>query len=154
METIMISVDRFTQSAQDVARRAAEIMQRYSHHQIDREHMLLALMEQPQGVTSQLLEFLNVDARTLSDELETSLRMNPKGEPVGVGPGQVAITQRVVQTIDLAVQESNRLKDELISAEHLFLAILSEPNTPAVQLLEGAGITHDRVYDAVQQMRS
>jgi ATP-dependent Clp protease ATP-binding subunit ClpC len=59
----------------------------------------------------------------------------------------------VVQNIDLAIEESDRLKDELISDEHLFLAILSEHNTPAARLLEGAGLTRDRVYDAIQQRR-
>jgi len=59
----------------------------------------------------------------------------------------------VARIIDLAIEESNRLKDELISTEHLFLAILSESNTPAVRLLEGAGLIRDRVYDAIQQMR-
>ena len=149
----MISVDRFTSSAQEIAQRAAEIMQRYSYHQIDTEHMLMALMEQPQGVTSQLLEFLRVDAKGLSAELDTILRTGPKGDMVEVGAGQISITPRVVRIIDLAVEESNRLKDELISDEHLFLAILSEHNTPAARLLEGAGLTRDRVYDAIQQMR-
>jgi ATP-dependent Clp protease ATP-binding subunit ClpC len=153
MEIIMISVDRFTKSAQEVAQRAAEIMQRYSHNQIDTEHLLLALMEQPQGVVSQLLEFLNVDANALSEGLDTILRTRSKGDIVDVGPGQISITPRVVRIIDLAIEESNRLKDELISTEHLFLAILSEHNTPAAGLLEGAGLTRDRVYGAIQQMR-
>jgi ATP-dependent Clp protease ATP-binding subunit ClpC len=153
MEIIMMSVDRFTKSAQDVAQRAAEIMQRYGHHQIDTEHQLLALMEQPQGGISQLLEFLNVDANALSRGLDDTLRTGPQGELVEVGPGQISITPRVVRVIDLANEESRRLKDELISSEHLFLAILSEHDTPAAGLLEGAGLTHDRVYDAIQQMR-
>jgi ATP-dependent Clp protease ATP-binding subunit ClpC len=149
----MISADRFTKSAQEVAQRAGEIMQRYSHHQIDTEHMLQALMQQPQGVISQLLGFLKVDANALSAELDTILRTAPKGDIVEVGAGRVAITARVARIIDLAIEESTRLKDELISTEHLFLAILREANTPAVRLLEGAGLTHDRVYDAIQQMR-
>ena len=149
----MISIDRFTKSAQEVAQRAAEIMQRYSHNQIDTEHLLLALMEQPQGGISPLLEFLKVDANALSEGLDTILRTGPKGDIVEVGAGQVSITPRVARIIDLAIEESNRLKDELISTEHLFLAILSESNTPAVRLLEGAGLIRDRVYDAIQQMR-
>ena len=149
----MISVDRFTKSAQEVAQRAAEIMQRYSHHQIDTEHQLLALIEQPHGVISELLEFLKVDANALSEGLDDILRTGPKGDIVEVGPGQIAITARVVRIIDLAIEEANRLKDELISDEHLFLAILSEHNTPAARLLDGAGLTRDRVYDAIQQMR-
>jgi ATP-dependent Clp protease ATP-binding subunit ClpC len=153
MKTIMIRFDRFTKSAQEVAQRAAEIMQRYSHTQIDTEHQLLALIEQPQDDISQLLEFLNVDANALSGRLDDILRTGPKGEIVDVGPGRIAITPRVVRVIDLAIEEADRLKDELISTEHLFLAILSEPNTPAARLLEGAGLTRDRVYDAIQQMR-
>jgi ATP-dependent Clp protease ATP-binding subunit ClpC len=153
MEIIMISVDRFTKSAQEVAQRAAEIMQRYSHNQIDTEHQLLALIEQPQGGISQLLEFLKVDANALSEGLDYSLRTGPKGDIVEVGPGQISITPRVVRIIDLAIEEANRLKDELISTEHLFLAIFSEQNTPAARLLEGTGLTRDRVYDAIQQMR-
>ncbi|HJR79670.1 MAG TPA: Clp protease N-terminal domain-containing protein [Anaerolineales bacterium] len=149
----MISVDRFTTSAQEVAQRGGEIMQRYSHNQIDTEHVLLALIEQPQGGISQLLEFLKADANALAEGMDTILRTGPKGDSVEVGPGQVAITPRVVRIIDLAIEESNRLKDELISNEHLFLAIFSEHNTPAARLLEEAGLTHDRVYDAVQQMR-
>jgi ATP-dependent Clp protease ATP-binding subunit ClpC len=153
METIMISVDRFTQSAQEVAQRAAEIMQRYSHNQIDTEHLLLALIEQPQGGISQLLEFLKVDANALSEGLDTILRTGPKGDIVDVGPGQISITAPVVRIIDLANEVANRLKDEHISTEHLFLEIFSEHDTSAARLLEGAGLTRDRVYDAIQQMR-
>jgi ATP-dependent Clp protease ATP-binding subunit ClpC len=153
METIMISSDRFTKSAQEVAQRAAEIMQRYSHNQIDTEHLLLALIEQPQGGISQLLEFLKVDANALSEGLDTILRTGPKGDIVDVGPGQISITAPVVRIIDLANEVANRLKDEHISTEHLFLEIFSEHDTPAARLLEGAGLTRDRVYDAIQQMR-
>ena len=149
----MISVDRFTTSAQEVAQRAAEIMQRYSHYQIDTEHLLLALMEQPQGGISQLLEFLKVHANALSEGLDTILRTGPKGDIVEVGAEQVSITARVARILDLANQEATRLKDEHISTEHIFLEILSEHNTPAAQLLEEAGLTRDRVYDAIQQMR-
>ena len=153
METSMISVDRFTKSAQEVAQRAAEIMQRYHHHQIDTEHLLLALMEQPQAGITQLLEFLKVDANALSEELDTILRSGPKGDIVEVGAGQISITARVARILELANEESQRLKDEHISTEHIFLEIFSEDNTPAARLLEGTGLTRDRVYDGIQQMR-
>ena len=153
METIMIRFDRFTTSAQEVAQQAAAIMQRYSHNQIDTEHLLLALMEQPQGVVSQLLEFLKVDVTALANKLGDILRTGPKGEFVSLGSGQISITARVARILDLANEEANRLKDEHISTEHLFLEILGEHDTPAARLLEGTGLTRDRVYDAIQQMR-
>ncbi len=149
----MMRFDRFTERAQEAAQRAAEIIQRYGHNQIDTEHILLALIEQPQGVISQLLELLKVDANSLAERLDYILRTSPKASIFGGGAGQIFITPRVKRIIDLANEEANRMKDEYISTEHLFLAILSERNTPAARLLEGAGITRERVNDAIQQLR-
>jgi ATP-dependent Clp protease ATP-binding subunit ClpC len=149
----MMRFDRFTERAQEAAQRAAEIIQRYGHNQIDTEHILLALIEQPQGVISQLLEMLKVDANALAERLDYILRTSPKASIFGGGAGQIFITPRVKRIIDLANEEANRMKDEYISTEHLFLAILSERNTPAARLLEGAGINRERVNDSIQQMR-
>ncbi|MHB8113063.1 MAG: Clp protease [Chloroflexi bacterium GWB2_54_36] len=145
--------DRFTERAQEAAQRAAEIIQRYGHNQIDSEHILLALIEQPQGVITQILEILKVDPATLAERLDYILRTSPKASIFGGGAGQIFITPRVKRIVDLANEEASKLKDEYISTEHIFLAILSERNTPAARLLEGAGITRERVLDAVMQLR-
>jgi ATP-dependent Clp protease ATP-binding subunit ClpC len=149
----MMRFDRFTERAQEAAQRAAEIIQRYGHNQIDTEHILLALIEQPQGVISQILEYLKVDTESLTERLDYILRTSPKANIFGGGAGQIFITPRVKRIIDLANEEANKLKDEYISTEHLFLAILSERSTPAARLLEGAGVTRERVYEAIQQIR-
>jgi ATP-dependent Clp protease ATP-binding subunit ClpC len=150
---IMMRFDRFTERAQEAAQRAAEIIQRYGHNQIDTEHILLALIEQPGGVIPQILEVLKVDANSLAERLDYILRTSPKASIFGGGAGQIFITPRVKRIIDLANEEASRLKDEYISTEHIFLAILSERNTPAARLLEGAGLTRDRVNEAVLQLR-
>jgi ATP-dependent Clp protease ATP-binding subunit ClpC len=149
----MMRFDRFTERAQEAAQRAAEIIQRYGHNQIDTEHILLALIEQPQGVITQILDTLKVDTQALTERLDYILRTSPKANIFGGGAGQIFITPRVKRIIDLANEEANRLKDEYISTEHIFLAILSERSTPAARLLEGAGVTRERVYEAVQQIR-
>ncbi len=149
----MMRFDRFTERAQEAAQRSAEIIQRYGHNQIDTEHILLALIEQPQGAVPQILEYLKVDANALIERLDYILRTSPKANIFGGGAGQIFITPRVKRIIDLANEEANRLKDEYISTEHIFLAILSERSTPAARLLEGAGITRERVYEAIQQIR-
>jgi ATP-dependent Clp protease ATP-binding subunit ClpC len=149
----MMRFDRFTERAQEAAQRAAEIIQRYGHNQIDTEHILLALIEQPQGVIPQLLETLKVDTEALTERLDYVLRTSPKANIFGGGAGQIFITPRVKRIVDLANQEANRLKDEYISTEHLFLAILSERNTPSARLLEGAGVTKERVNESIQQVR-
>jgi ATP-dependent Clp protease ATP-binding subunit ClpC len=149
----MMRFDRFTERAQEAAQRAAEIIQRYGHNQIDTEHILLALIEQPGGVIPQILEKMNVNAEALTERLDATLRASPKANIFGGGAGQIFITPRVKRIIDLANEEANRLKDEYISTEHIFLAILTERNTPAARILESAGLTRDRVYDAVQDLR-
>jgi ATP-dependent Clp protease ATP-binding subunit ClpC len=149
----MMRFDRFTERAQEAAQRAAEIIQRYGHNQIDTEHILLALIEQPGGVIPQILENLNVNAQALADRLDATLRASPKANIFGGGAGQIFITPRVKRIIDLANEEANRLKDEYISTEHIFLAILTERNTPAARILETTGITRERVQEAVQQLR-
>lgn len=149
----MMRFDRFTERAQEAAQRAAEIIQRYGHNQIDTEHILLALIEQPQGVISQILEILKVDPNMLADRLDYILRTSPKASIFGGGAGQIFITPRVKRIVDLANEEASRLKDEYISTEHIFLAILSERNTPAARLLESNGLTRERVLDAIMQLR-
>ncbi|HUS84530.1 MAG TPA: ATP-dependent Clp protease ATP-binding subunit, partial [Anaerolineales bacterium] len=149
----MMRFDRFTERAQDAAQRAAEIIQRYGHNQIDTEHILLALIEQPQGVISQILERLNVDIDHVSDLIDQQLRVSPKANIYGGGAGQIFITPRVKRVVDMANEEANRLNDEYISTEHLFLAILSERNTAISRLLSDEGITKERVYDAVKETR-
>ncbi len=149
----MMRFDRFTERAQDAAQRAAEIIQRYGHNQIDTEHILLALIEQPQGVIPQILEKLNIDIESLSDHIDHQLRTTPKANIYGGGAGQIFITPRVKRVVDMANQEANRLNDEYISTEHIFLAILSERNTTLARLLTDEGITKDRIYDAVKEIR-
>lgn len=149
----MMRFDRFTERAQEAAQRAAEIIQRYGHNQIDTEHILLALIEQPEGVIPQILEILKIDPSILEERLDYILRTSPKASIFGGGAGQVFITPRVKRIIDLANEEASRLKDEYISTEHIFLAILSEKNTPAARLLEGSGINRERVVEAINQLR-
>jgi len=149
----MMRFDRFTERAQEAAQRAAEIIQRYGHNQIDTEHILLALIEQPGGVIPQILEKLNVSPAALTERLDATLKASPKANIFGGGAGQIFITPRVKRIIDLANEEANRLKDEYISTEHIFLAILTERNTPAARILESAGLTRDRVHAAIQDLR-
>ena len=149
----MMRFDRFTERAQEAAQRAAEIIQRYGHNQIDTEHILLGLIEQPQGAVPQILELLKVDPVEISERLDYILKTSPKASIFGGGAGQIFITPRVKRIIDIANEEANKLKDDYISTEHMFLAILSEKNTPAARLLEGTGITKERVNDAVLQLR-
>jgi ATP-dependent Clp protease ATP-binding subunit ClpC len=149
----MMRFDRFTERAQDAATRAYEILQRYGHNQVDTEHILLALLEQPDGVVPQLLERMNADVMLMRARLDDILRGTPKAAIYGQGAGQVFITPRVKRIIDVANEEANRLHDEYISTEHFFLAILGERSTAAARILADNGVTRDRANDAIKDMR-
>ena len=145
--------DRFTERAQDAAARAYEIVQRYGHTQVDTEHLFLALLEQRDGVVPQLLEHLDVDAAEVQDRIDEELRSSPKVSVYGGGVGQIFYTPRIRTVLELAQGEANQLKDEFISTEHIFLAILSERNTPAARILQEFNVTKERVLQGIEHLR-
>ena len=145
--------DRFTERAQDAASRAYEIVQRYGHSQVDTEHLLLALVEQRDGAVPQILDELKVDVQAIIDRLDRELQSSPKVAVYGGGVGQIFYTPRIRTVLELAQGEANRLKDEFISTEHIFLAILSERNTPAARILQEYGIVRDRVMEGIKGLR-
>src|SRR5258708_2384972 len=149
----MMRFDRFTERAQDAAARAYEILQRYGHNQVDTEHLLLALLEQPEGVIPQILDKMNVDQDAMRDKLDEQLKASPKAAIYGGGAGQVFMTPRVKRVIDVAQEEANRLKDEYISTEHIILAMLGESNTSITRLFKDAGITKERAMDIIKDFR-
>jgi ATP-dependent Clp protease ATP-binding subunit ClpC len=149
----MMRFDKFTERAQDAAARAYEILQRYGHNQIDTEHILLALLEQPEGVIPQILEKMNVDQEAMRYKLDEILRASPKASIYGGGTGQVFMTPRVKRIIDVAQEEATRLKDEYISTEHIFLAILGEPRTAIARIMKDAGVSKERVLDIIKDFR-
>ena len=150
----MLRFERFTERAQDAAARAYEILQRYGHNQVDTEHILLALLEQTDGVIPQMLERMSIDVSGMRSRVDDILRQSPRTAAIyGQGTNQVFITPRVKSVIDRANEEANRLRDEYISTEHIFLAILAERNTPLAKMMADYDITRDRVSDTVKDIR-
>ena len=149
----MMRFDRFTERAQDAAMRAFEVLQRYGHSQVDTEHLLLALIEQPEGVIPDLLRAMSVDLELISRRLDEELRSTPRTQIYGGGVGQVYITPRLKRVMDQSNQEAAKLQDDFISTEHLFLAIAGERNTPAARIMAELGVTRDRILEAIKEVR-
>ncbi len=150
----MMRFDRFTERAQDAAMRAYEILQRYKHAQADTEHLLLALLEQPEGAVSDILRQMGIDPEAVRERVDDILQRAPKVNMMpNMAVGQVYITPRLKRVLDHAQVEAEKLKDEYISTEHLFLAVVAERGTPTAQMLNQLGITHPAVLNAIQTMR-
>ncbi|MBC7235469.1 MAG: AAA family ATPase [Chloroflexi bacterium] len=146
--------DRFTERAQEAATRAYEIMMRHKHTQLDTEHILLALLEQSDGIVYRLLQGMNVDLdrirRRVDDVLSASARL---GGGMPLQPQQVYITPRVKRLMDRANEEAHRLNDEFISTEHLFLGILADQESAASRILNDEGVDYDRFAAALEEFR-
>ncbi len=150
----MMRFDRFTERAQEAAARAAELAQKYGHTQVDVEHLLLALIEQTDGVVLQILEHVGANVEALRRRIEDVLRTGPKTSIYGSGgTGQVFVTPRLKRVLDLAIEEASRLKDEYISTEHILLAMAADRNSVTSRLLAEAGVTKDRIYEAIKDVR-
>jgi ATP-dependent Clp protease ATP-binding subunit ClpC len=103
----MMNFNRFTERAQEAASRAAEIIQRYGHNQIDTEHILLALIEQPQGVITQILEILKINPVAISERLDYILRTSPKASIFGGGQGRSLSPRALNALVTLPTKKPN-----------------------------------------------
>ncbi|MBT2232516.1 ATP-dependent chaperone ClpB [Nonomuraea sp. NEAU-A123] len=143
-----------TQKSQEALHDAQTKALRHGHTEVDAEHLLLALLEQPEGLAPRLMEVAGADPKSLRADLEAELSHRPKVSGPGTTPGQVFVTQRLSRLLDTADREAKRLKDEYVSVEHLLLALIEEGSaTPAGRLLHGQGLTRDRFLQALTAIR-
>jgi len=149
-----MDVNRLTEKVQEAVRAAQSLAARYSHQQIDVEHLLLALLQQEGGLASAILEKAGVDPKLVRARLEQELARWPKVSGPAAGPDYVYITGRLNRLFTVAEDEAARLKDEYISVEHILLAILEEGRSGAAgRILLDLGLDRDRVMKALQQIR-
>jgi len=152
----MIPFERFTERAQDVIQRSQEVLSRYRHSQLDVEHLLLALIEQPGGVITQVLEKLGVDIEMVRRRLDEALQATPHMyAPAGGGGGpmQLYVTPRAQRLLSTAQEEARRLGDAYVSTEHIFLGILGERDGAGPAILRDNGVTKDRASQAILEVR-
>jgi ATP-dependent Clp protease ATP-binding subunit ClpB len=127
---------------------------RFGHTEVDGEHLLLALLDQGDGIVPSLLAQAGADPDRLRGGLEAELGRRPRVSGPGVSPGQISVTQRLSRLLDRAQQEADRLKDEYVSVEHLAAALLEEgPQTASGRLLRDQGLTRDGFLQALTKIR-
>jgi ATP-dependent Clp protease ATP-binding subunit ClpB len=149
-----MDLNRLTQRSQEALQDAQTLAVRLGHTEVDGEHLLLALLDQRDGIVPRLLVQAGADPDALRTDLEVELSRRPKVTGPAAGPGQVMITQRLARTLDAAEREAGRLKDEYVSVEHLLLALADEgPSTAAGRLLGDHGLTRESILAPLTQLR-
>ena len=147
---MVLRPEQFTEQAQEVLHNSQELVRRYRHSQWDVEHVLLALLELERGLPEGILAELDISADSVKAQLHQVLDSSPK---VADGATQIYATPRAARLLDNARQESERLKDEFIGAEHLFIAAIMEPEGDSARVLKEFGIDQEKVYQALMKVR-
>ncbi|MGW1546422.1 Clp protease N-terminal domain-containing protein, partial [Streptomyces sp. NPDC002346] len=149
-----MDMNRLTQKSQEALQEAQSVAVRLGRNEVDGEHLLLALLDQQDGLTTRLLAGAGADPAALRGAVEADLAKRPRTTGPGAVPGQVMVTQRLARLLDTAEQEAKRLKDEYVSTEHLVLALVDEgPATAAGRRLAEQGVTKDTFLGALTQVR-
>ena len=146
--------NHLTQKSQEALHDAQTKALRFGHTEVDAEHLLLALLDQSEGIVPPLVSQAGADPDKLRAALESELSRRPRVTGPGANPGQVNVTQRLARLLDSAEQEAGRLKDEYVSVEHLVLAMLGEGrDTVAGRLLLEQGLTRESFLEALTRIR-
>jgi len=149
---MVLKQDDFTEQAQEALSASQQLVVQMRHSQWDAEHLLSGLLQIDNSLSAKILEALAVDVSDLLRELEAKLEESPK---IGGSSGQPQIypTPRVQKAIEVAKEEADRLKDELIGADHLLVALVKEPSGDIAEIFAGRSITEERVYQALLEVR-
>ena len=147
---MVLRPEQFTEQAQNVLQDSQDMVQRYHHSQWDVEHILLALLGLDGGLPAQILEEVGISLDGVKASLDAALEAAPK---VTYDSAQIYATPRAARVLDNAKYESQRLKDEYIGAEHLFIATTMETQGDAARILKEAGIDQEAVYRALMAVR-
>ncbi len=144
--------NRFTEKAQEALSAAQRQATRLSHQQVDVEHLLLALVEQEQGLAGPILQKAGVNVEGLKHRVEQELERLPRVSGPSGGPDQVYVTGRLNRLLSQAEDEAKRLKDEYVSVEHLLLA-LTDDGGAAGRIFKELGITGEKLMTALREVR-
>jgi len=145
-----MDLNRFTEKAQQAVMAAQRLAGEHSHGQIEPEHLLLALLRQPEGVVPQIMNRLGVDLAGLTGEVERTLLGKPK---VYGATAQVGLSRDLARALEEAEKIAGRMRDEYVSTEHLLLALLGPHGAEAARTLAAHGVSEDAVLRALTAIR-
>ncbi|MFC2057018.1 ATP-dependent Clp protease ATP-binding subunit [Chloroflexota bacterium] len=148
-----MKLERFTEQAQEAMGVSQQLMMQLRHIQWDVEHILMALLMQEKGLVGEILRELDVDVDRVKQEVETVLEKFPRLAYETQQTYQIQPTPRIIQILQMAEAEADRLKDEFIATEHLLVAIASEEGGEAVGVLKSFGVDQEKVFQALQKLR-
>ncbi len=149
-----MDLNKLTQKSQEALQAAQTRALRFGHQETDAEHLLAALLEQPEGLVPRLLARMDVPVEPLKAEVERELGRKPRVSGPGAEAGKIYVTNRLQQVFLRAEDEAKRLKDEYVSVEHLLLGLIEDGQAgPAGRILAQFNVTRDALLSALTAVR-
>jgi len=141
-------LDRFTLRAQEAVQTAIEQAERNQNQQVEPEHLLAAMLEQPEGIVRPILGKLSVNVAVVSNDIQAAIARFPR-----VQGGQQYFSPRLSQIFTAAQKQAESMQDEFISTEHLLIAIAEEKDGEAGKILRQHGLNREDLTKVIAQMR-
>ncbi|MGI9105066.1 MAG: ATP-dependent chaperone ClpB [Pyrinomonadaceae bacterium] len=141
-------LERFTLRGQEAIQTAIEGAERNQNQQVEPEHLLVAMLEQPEGIVRPILGKLGANLQVVLNDANASIGRLPK-----VQGGQQYFSPRLTQIFTAAQKQAEGMQDEYVSTEHLLLAIVDEKEGAAGRLLRQHGVNRDDLLKVVNEMR-
>ena len=143
-----MNINKFTQKSIEAVNQCEKIAYDHGHQEIDQEHFLYSLLTIDDSLIASLLEKMGINKETFLSQVQELLNKKPK-----VSGGQVYMSNDLNQVLLHGEDEMKAMKDEYVSVEHLFLAMIKHPNKAIKELFRAYGITRDRFLQALSQIR-
>jgi len=145
-----MNINKYTEKAQEAVLGAQQLADREGHAELLPEHLLVTLIEQREGIVPSIIQKIGADPAAVATAVRGELGRLPRAH----GGSQVSLSPRLRQVTDAAEQEAERLKDDYVSTEHLFIAIASEGRRSiGSRILEQHKITRDAILQALTTVR-
>src|ERR1043166_6307721 len=141
-------LDKFTLRGQDAIQSAIELAERNQHQQVEPEHLLVAMLEQPEGIVRPILGKLGANVAVVLNDTQAAVARFPR-----VQGGQQYFSTRLTNVFAAAQKQAEKMQDEFISTEHLLLAIVDEKEGDAGKILRQHGVVKDDLFKVIEQMR-
>ncbi len=146
----MFNMEDFTENAQEILQSLNGILSRYRQNQIAPEHILLAILEDEKNAAVDILKYVNAPIESIKKDVERLV--NSYGQAY-YGGQQVYITPDANKVITEAKREAKRMGDEKVGTDHLLIAMVTVPETSTYTVLTKYGVTLDKVYSAIKELR-
>ncbi len=143
----------FTQKSQEALQSAQTLSLEYGNPQIEQAHLLYTLLDQENGLIPQLVTSIGPDPESLKAAVKAEIQRMPKVSGSGREPGKIYVSRDVDRTLTQADQVAGQMKDEFISVEHLFLALLDTADATLNKLFQTYHITREAALNSLSQVR-